>query len=148
MLRRSCGVLAIAVVVLSMSEALAQRNRYPALRAALHELREARTEIRDIPGPRGGKKVETLQAMDNAAASIELVLDVRGGSFRGVDRNPDYYRQFRDHPRLRAALKDLRDARGELRDARADFRNNRDRALRDVNRAIDVIQYWLDSHRR
>jgi hypothetical protein len=61
------------------------------------------------------------------------------GAFRGVDRDPDYYKRYEDHPRLRAALHDLREARQELRTAKADFRGLKDRALDDIDMAIGDI---------
>ena len=148
MLRTYCTcTLGLAFVVLLTSDAQAQ-ERHPRLHAALHELREAKRSIRDIPGPRDGKKRDLVVALDAATDSIKLILDVKDDNFRGIDRSADFYKRYRDHPRLRAAMDSLRDARAELRDARANFGNHRERALRDVNYAIDQIQAWIDSHRR
>jgi hypothetical protein len=148
MLRTYCTItLGLVFVVLTTSDLQAQQ-RHPRLHAALHELREAKRSIQDIPGPRDGKKKDLLLAMDAAMDSIKLVLDIKGDNFKGIDRSADFYKRYPDHPRLRAAMDSLRDAREELRDARANFGGNRQRAVRDVNYAIDQIQAWIDSHRR
>src|SRR5262249_43483852 len=57
----------------------------------------------------------------------------------GVDRGPDFYKRFADHPRLRAALQDLREAREELRASRADFGGKKARAIDDIDVAIGDI---------
>jgi hypothetical protein len=148
MLRTYCTfTLGLAFVVLATSDLQAQQ-RHPRLHAALHELREAKRSIRDIPGPRDGKKKDLILALDAATDSIKLILDIKDDNFKGIDRSADFYKRYPDHPRLRAAMDSLRDAREELRDARANFGNNRQRAVRDVNYAIDQIQAWIASHRR
>jgi len=114
---------------------------YPRLRAALHELREARRELhesRDTWPP--GHRERAFRALDDAIDSVKTILSVNDvDNFRGVDRTPDYYKRFNDYPRLRAALGDLRDARDELRTATADFRGMKERALDDIEVAIGEI---------
>lgn len=118
-----------------------ERVNYPRLRAALHELREAKAELaasRDAWPP--GHRERAFRALDDAIDSVKTILSVNDvENFRGVDRNPDYYQRFRDYPRLRAALGDLRDAREELRTAEADFRGLKERAIDDVDVAIGEI---------
>jgi hypothetical protein len=107
----------------------------------LHELREARASLqkaRDTWPP--GYKERALTATEDAIQSVRAILDVRDvDTFRGVDRKPDYYKRYQDHPRLRAALQDLRDARDELRAAKSDFRGKKERALDDIDVAIGAI---------
>ena len=139
-LRRIVPALALAMLfpVVAMAQ---PRVSNPRLRAALHELREARAHVaasRDA-WPAGHREAAT-KAIDDAINSVRTILDVKSlDSFRGVDRTPDYYKRYSDHPRLRAALDDLRDARQELRAAKADFRGMKDRALDDIDVAVGHI---------
>jgi len=140
---------AIAMIALSVP-ALAQgppgrpgqaRVDHPNLRAALHELREARRELADSreTWPPGHKE-RAMDALRDGMESIRTILEVKNvDDFRGVDRNPDFYKRFPDHPRLRAALEDLRQARVELRGATTDFRGMRERALEDIDVAVGEI---------
>ena len=125
------------------------RVDHPNLRAALHELRDARQELRDSRGAwPPGHKERAMQALEDAVNSLRTILAVkevdtfRGkevDTFRGDDRVPDYYRRYGDHPRLRAALEELRRARDELRGATADFRGMKGRAMDDIEVAIGEI---------
>ena len=81
-----------------------------------------------------------MTALDDGISSIRTILSVKDvENFRGVDRNPDFYKKFKDYPRLRAALDDLRDARNELHAATADFRGLKERTLEDIEVAIGEI---------
>jgi len=135
-----CFVTAFALVLLAGPAPAQQRADYPHLRAALHELRDARKELqaaRDNWPP--GNKERALAAIDDAIQSLKIILDVKGEDFRGVERSPDYYRRYTDHPKLRAALADLREARDELRQAKADFGKRKERALDDIDIAVGHI---------
>ncbi len=117
------------------------RVDYPRLRASLQEMRDARRALRDANDawPRGYRE-RALQAIDDAIGSVKAILQVKDvDSFRGVDRNPDYYKRYRDHPQLRAALEDLREGRAELVAARADVGNLKEQALDDIDVAIGDI---------
>ncbi len=114
---------------------------YPRLRASLQEMREARRALRDANDawPRGYRE-RALQAIDDAINSVKAILQVKDvDTFRGVDRNPDYYKRYRDHPQLRSALEDLREGRAELVAARADVGNLKEQALDDIDVAIGDI---------
>ncbi len=119
----------------------ARKVDYPRLRASLQEMREARRALRDANDawPRGYRE-RALQAIDDAIGSVRTILQVKDvDNFRGVDRNPDYYKRYRDHPQLRAALEDLRAGRAELMAARVDVANLKDQALDDIDVAIGDI---------
>ncbi len=140
--------LGIAAVLSSQAPSGGQNQAdHPRLRAALHELREAQTYLdtaKDSWPP--GYKEQAQQAIRSAMRSVQTILDVKDvNNFRGVDRNPDYYTRFQGHPRLRAALEDVRDARDELRTAKADFAANKDSALDDLDVAagslVTLIRY-------
>jgi len=131
----------VVAVVLAASPALAEeRVEHPRLHEALAELREARKELQastDSYPP--GLKDRTLAALDDAAKSIKVILGVKGDDFRGLNRNSDFYRGFPDHPRLRAAQHDLRQAHIELLNAKTDVGRNREQALGDIEVALGSI---------
>jgi hypothetical protein len=131
----------LALVVLATPVEAQEKVDHPRLRAALHELREARNalkEARDAWPP--GYRERALRSIDDAIESVRTILAVKDvNTFRGVDRDVDYYKRYSDHPRLRAALEDLRDAREELRSAKADFRGKKEKALDDIEVAIGDI---------
>ena len=133
----------LALACAATAQPPAPGRDHPRLRAALHELREARAELaaaRDAWPP--GNKERALAAIDGAAQSLRTILSVREAdfrTFRGVDRDPDFYKRHADHPHLRAALHDLREARDELRAAKADFGGMKDRALEDIDIAVGNI---------
>ncbi len=148
MFRMLCNfVPAAALVALAVSSpgALAQERAatdHPRLRAALHEMRDARRELKastdDWPPPHRDR---AKQALDDAVGSVSAILGVKDvEGFRGVERKADYYRRFKDHPRLRAALESVRDAREESRGAKGDYRGLKDRALDDLDlAAADIL---------
>jgi len=113
--------------------------RHQHVRAALHELREARNELRNARGDFGGHRDKALRAIDDAEGSLKAMMRAWGEDFRGIDRNPDFYRRHRDFPRLRQTVEDLRSARDELRSARGDNDDLRFRAVRDVDYAVEQI---------
>ena len=126
-MRNVAAMFALAAVVgVAAGQA---RVDHPQLRAALHELREARTDLKsakDAWPP--GYRDRALRSINDAIESVRVILDVKSlDDFRGVDRSPDYYKRFSDHARLRAALQDLREARAELRAAKSDFRGKKER---------------------
>jgi hypothetical protein len=139
--------LAGAMFALATPAPAQQKIDHPRLRAALHELREAREAVRgakDAWPP--GHKERAMQSIQAAIKSIRTILNVEDvENFRGVDRNPDFYKKFSDHPRLRAALSDLRDARDELRSAKNDFGGLKEQALDDIDVAsgdiVTLIRY-------
>jgi hypothetical protein len=142
---------ALALVVSPPAPAAAQAPvDSPRLRAALHEMREARNHLRDARDvwPPGEKK-RAEQAIQSAIESVRTILAIKDvDTFRGVDRNPDYYGKYRDHPRLRAALDDLRDAREELRSSRQEFGGHKDRALDDLDVAAGSIVHLIRHGRK
>lgn len=132
---------AAALVLLAGSARAQVPNNYPHIRAALHELRDARVELREARDNwPPGQKDRAIAAITDAVDSLKAILGIRGETdFRGVDRSPDYYKRYTDHPKLRAALSDLREAREELRRAKDDFGNRKERALEDIDIAVGHI---------
>jgi hypothetical protein len=137
-LRYSC-VLALAALAPPGAGA-EPLPRYPQLHTALAELREARTELASARYDFGGRRDAALQAIDEAVLSLKLILRLRGDNVRVADRGADFYSRYRNYPRLRQALSDLRDAREELRNSRVDFGDMRGRAEKSIEYAIDQIR--------
>jgi hypothetical protein len=150
MLRQFAYVSACTLVILMAGPVEAQKASHPRLRAALHELREARTDLqsaRDAWPP--GYKERALASINDAMKSIQTILAVKDvNTFRGVDRSPDYYKRYDNHAKLRSALHDLREARAELHTAKADFRDLRERALDDIDVAIGDILTLIRYNKR
>lgn len=108
---------------------------HPRLRAALHEMREARTWLRESrqAWPPGVKE-RAVAHLDGAIDEVKAILAVKNvDDFVGYDRTKDYYNRFADNPQLRSALADVRDARDELRAAKADFRGHKEAALDNLD---------------
>jgi hypothetical protein len=121
----------------------AQKVDFPRLRAAMHELREARkrlTDAKDTWPP--GYKERALESTQAAMDSIRVMLAVKDvDTFVGVDRNDDYYKKYSDHPRLRAAVDDLRDARDELKGEKEKVGPTRQDALDYIDMAVgDIVR--------
>jgi hypothetical protein len=146
------AVCALAVLAGSFAGTAEAQEKvdHPSLRAALHELRDARSELksaRDAWPP--GYRERALRSIDDAVQSVRTILSVKDvDTFRGVDRNPDYYaKHYKDHPRLRAALHDLRAAREELRTAGTNVGNLKERALEDIDIAIGDILVLIRNYK-
>lgn len=146
------NLLAIAGLILAApAAAFAQKApNFPRLRAALHELREARGELKVASDSwPAGYKDRALASIDDAINSVRGILKVNDvNSFRGVDRNEEYYKRFKDHPRLRCALQDLREARGELLGSPAEVGDLKGRAIDDIDVAIGDILVLIRNDRR
>jgi len=147
MFRKSHAFAAIALAALvgpGVTPVAAQEKvDYPRLRAGLYELRDARRTLEMVeytgPLPLKEQALSSTQDAINSLKAILVIKDVK--DLRGVDRTPDYYKRYADHPRLRAALDDLREARDELRQAKADFGGLKERALDDIDVAVgDIIR--------
>jgi hypothetical protein len=113
MIRNLFGLTALALALAAPAAAQESgRGENPKLRAALHELREARDNLatsKDTWPP--GYRERALASTQEAINTIRTILAVKDlDTFRGIDRDADYYNRYADHPRLRAALEDLRDA--------------------------------------
>jgi len=136
--------LAAAVILASQADRTATAQGkvdHPRLRAALHEMREARAWLNSSPDQwPPGYKERALEHIDAAMKTVQTILQVKDvNAFVGVERNKDYYNQYADKPRLRAALADVRNARDELRDAKANIGDLKDRALDDLDVAAGDI---------
>jgi hypothetical protein len=123
-------------------------HHHPRLHHALHELREARVELREAGHDFGGHREAALKAVDAAIVQVEQALVAAGDGFRAVKVDRDIYKKYTHHPHLHHALHELKEARNELKTAKHDFGGHRELALRDVNYAIEQIELALKFARR
>jgi len=143
-----------AVLLICLAGAAAPafgQTDHPRLRAALHELRDARRGLQTATDTwPAGYKERALASTQDAIKSVQQILSVKDvDAFRGVDRGPDYYKRYANHPHLRAALDDLREARDELRAAKGDVANLKERALNDIDVACgDIVTLLRHSARK
>jgi hypothetical protein len=71
------GALALASVGLvgvATAQAAPERERHPHLRAALHEMREAKRELEKADHDFNGHRVEALKALEHAIVQLEKAL--------------------------------------------------------------------------
>lgn len=139
MLKRFSLAAVLTILVLAVPSLGAQKVRHPKLHAALYELREARRELAKSTLNYAGKKKAALKAIDHAVISLKLILAVNDDTSSGLKREKGYYKKWKDHPHVRSALADLRDARRELVAAKTDFQGNKKRALKDIDEAIEQL---------
>jgi hypothetical protein len=121
--------------------------KHPRLHVALHELVQAHQELKDAGAGLGGHRQKALAAIDDAIKSVRLVLEVKGADPNVVVRKGDFYRKYKNYPHLRQVLLDLKEARGELQDTKANFNSHRQRAIKDINLAINEIQLAIEHAR-
>jgi hypothetical protein len=140
MLRGSAVLLACVVMVGPVAAQKGEKVKYPRLHSALHELREAKNDLKISKRAFGGKKEKAIEAIDAAIVSLKKCLDIKGDDYKGIDRDRDRAKKFKDHPHVRMAIEDLRDARRELNDAPDKFKGHKKQAIKDIDHAIDVLQ--------
>jgi hypothetical protein len=129
-----------ACVLLAGAQAWAEpKVKHPNLHAAIFELREARTELKEAKKDFGGKKEKAIKAINAAIDSLKKCLDIKGDDYKGLDRDKDR-KKFKDHPKLRSALEDLRDAKRDLKEAGTNFGGHKKQAIADIDAAINIIQ--------
>lgn len=145
-----CGLLLLAgTAVLLAAPAQGQTMKkkkgvhHPHIHHALHELREARSVLKKAPHNFGGHRAKALVAINDAIRQLDLALLASGDNIKGIDHDKDRYKKYRNHPRLRHALHELREAHAELKNAAHNFGGHRKRALRDVNTAIVQLELAL-----
>jgi len=139
---RGLLVVCVCVATATAADERKEQPKHPRLHAALAQLREAKEELEASKEDYGGRKEKALKAIDEARTSLKVILAVKG-DVKGGGRDRDRDKKYKDHPRLRAALEDLRDARRELKEADTDFQGNRKEALKKIDAAIDHLQDLL-----
>lgn len=135
--------LFFAIAAFAASAALAPRadaKEFPHMVAALGEMKEARTELREAAHDFGGHRAKALQALDYAVEQMDLALRAVGVDATFVPAKPEVYKGYKHCPHIHHALTELRHAREQLKDAAHDFRGHRVKALEAVDGAIAQLE--------
>jgi hypothetical protein len=137
----------VILVASSPVQAGGKKILHPRLHAALYELREARTELKEATHDFGGHREKAVKATEAAARQIELALKGADDNIRPLPTEADVLRKYKLHPHLNHALAVLREARVELKDASHNFGGQREAAIRDVDIAIEQVELCLKNAR-
>jgi hypothetical protein len=134
--------LFVALAALAVTLAFAARSDakgYPRMVAALGEMKEARTELREAGNDFGGHKVKAIGALDYAIEQMDLALRAVGDDAAYVPPKREVYKGYKHFPHLHHALVELRQARTQLKEAPTDFRGHKAKALEAVDAAIEQL---------
>ncbi len=145
------GIVGLACLAwISTEPASAQgKVHHPHLHHALRELREARTELKEAKHDFGGHREKALKATDAAIEQIDKALRAAGDNIKGGGKfDPGVYKEYDHHPHIHHALHELREARTELKEAKHNFGGHREKALHDVNHAIEQLDLALQFARK
>jgi hypothetical protein len=126
--------------LMSLGASRASAQEHPRLHAALYEMRQARTELREARHNFGGHRAQALAALDEAITQVDRALRAVGDNFQGRAPARDTYRGYANCPHIRHALAQAREARSELRNAAHNYKGHREQAVR----ALDAVIAQLD----
>ena len=116
---------------------------HPHMHHALYELKEARVELKEADHDFGGHREKALKAVDAAAVQIEKAFEGAKVKFNGGKPGKDAYKGYAHHPHIHHAVVELKQARVELKEAAHDFGGHREKALKDVDYAIEQLELAL-----
>jgi hypothetical protein len=122
--------------------------RHPRMHHALFELKEARVELKEAAHDFGGHRKGALAAVDAAITQIGLALEGADDRYRNLKVDRQIYKKHDSFPHIHRCLMELKDARRELKEAAHNFGGHRERALKDVDYAIEQLQLALKFARR
>jgi hypothetical protein len=122
--------------------------RHPHIHHALHELKETRIELKEAKHDFGGHREKALKATDAAIVQLELALKSAEDPFKPVKVDAEHYKKYEHHPHIHRAIHELKEARVELKEAKHDFGGHREKALKDVDYAIEQLELALKFARK
>jgi hypothetical protein len=122
--------------------------RHPHMHHALHELKETQVELKEAAHDFGGHREKALKAVDAAIIQLEVALKEGRDPFKVPKIDPEVYKKFERHPHIHRAIHELKEARVELKEAKHDFGGHREKALKDVNYAIEQLELALKFDRK
>jgi tetratricopeptide (TPR) repeat protein len=125
-------------------QAADKKAEYPHMHHALHELREARTELKEADHDFGGHREKALKDIDEAIKQIDKALKAKGDDLKTVAKPDVDYTKYKHHPHIHHAIHELKETRTELQVAKHDFGGHREQALKDVDRAIKQLELALE----
>lgn len=114
--------------------------KHPHLHHALYEMKEAHKELKEAGHNFGGHKEKALEALDAAIRQTERALEAVGDPYKSFVPPPDLYSKYKNHQHLRHSLVAMREARTELKEAKHDFGGHREKAVHDIDAAIEQVE--------
>jgi hypothetical protein len=145
--RITVALLALAAPV-ALCGAKDEGPRHPHMHHALHELKETRIELKEAAHDFGGHREKALKAVDAAIIQIEIALKEAGDPFKALKVDAAHYKKYDHHPHIHRAIAELKETRVELKEAKHDFGGHREKALKDVNYAIEQLELALKFARK
>jgi L-lactate utilization protein LutB len=130
---------AVAALVVFAPMRVSAEPKHRHLHHALHEMREAHKELKEAKHNFGGHREKALDALDGAIRQTEKALESAGDPFKGFTPGK-IYGGYKNHPHLRHSLHEMREARTELKEAKHNFGGHREKAIKDLNVAIDQVE--------
>jgi flagellar hook-basal body complex protein FliE len=138
------GLIVPALLVFfGLSAAAHAEPKHPHMHQALFELKETRTELKEAAHDFGGHRKEALEAVDAAIAEMEKALEGAGDKYKTIVVEKEAYKKFEFHPHIHRAIQELKDTQTELKEAKHDFGGHREKALKDVDYAIEQLKLAL-----
>ena len=137
------AIAAIGSLVFGTALQAEEGPRHPHMHCSLHELKEARVELKEAKHDFGGHREKALLAVDAAIKQIEVALKDSGDEYKGAKPAKKAYKGYKHHPHLHHAIHELKEARTELKEAKHDFGGHREAALKDVDYAIEQLELAL-----
>ena len=148
MKQRLSLVFALAAGVAWLSgpaiQAADEKAEYPHMHHALHELREARTELKEADHDFGGHREKALKDVEEAIKQIDKALKAKGDDIKSPGKHEVDYTKYKHQPHIHHAIHELKETRTELKEAKHDFGGHREQALKDVDRAIKQLELALE----
>jgi hypothetical protein len=138
---RSLLVTAVfaGLTLMGLGTSRASAEEHPRLHAALYEMRHARTELKEAKHDFGGHCAKALEALDEAISQIDKALKAVGDNAKGTEPGKDVYKGYADHPHIRHALVEAKEAKAELKAAAHDYKGHREKAVLALDAVTDQL---------
>jgi hypothetical protein len=146
--RVSVALLALVAPVALSADAKNEGPKHHHLHHALFELKETRVELKEAKHDFGGHRESALKATDAAIVQIERALHAGGDPYKALKANPEWYKKFEHHPHIHRSIHELKEARVQLKEAKHDFGGHREKAIKDVDYAIEQLEVALKFARK
>jgi hypothetical protein len=132
-------------ILAARAEGPEKKGHHSHIHAALHELREARNELKEAGHDFGGHREAALRAVDTAIKQLEEALRFVDDPHpeKGAGTDHDKYHGYKHHPHIHHAIHELKETRSELKEAKHDFGGHREAAIKDVDYAIEQLELAL-----
>ena len=135
--------LALGILALTATAAPAYHSH---VEHALHELKEARAEVKRAKHNFGGHRRAALKDIDAAIHQLNrLVGHPHHKQHAGASGYKAGSHKHRSH--IHHALHELREARNELRHSKFDFGGHKHKAVKDINAAIHQLEIIVRHYR-